>query len=515
MKGQQESAIADTQRMIEYGSVKAVGYLRKGRILSLYGQQKQAIEVFDEALANTAPDNFLFKKLVNSKEAARNLNSVHIDLIAKLPVEIVNNILSQISRRTVVTCLNISKTWRQRMLECENSWKYLSIRDDPISIQCASIIPYTARHVKKLTIDSNLIGVRKLCFDHMMEGSFVNIESLKMSAMLSIALSTASRTLTSVDFDFSNNGNNEITLADLLLGCRAVTKLVYTTKSHMSAMIGDLSMAKSIIGSDIKTVLRSCQNIRRLALNKCNPTVIDIIKTCTTLEIFCYNYQYEVSGVQGKIDGGMLAGLRKIYIGNRIPLEHIMPLLYNNMKTLEVVNVVIPETTGYQVQQLYATYPDFSLIKLFDRDANLSESNQTLRSIKVRGCGHAVTDGVLASLARIKTLEDVHFGNVLAATAEGISNFLDATKHQLTSVYLGETELVKNHHLTALGAFGRLKKIGLRKLSGITDEGIQSMIKAGCPALNALEVIKCPAVTTQCISDAKIVGRVAVVLYKK
>ncbi|KAI8145608.1 hypothetical protein BJV82DRAFT_666850 [Fennellomyces sp. T-0311] len=440
-QGRRDLAIADTQKMIDYKPEMTNGYLRKGSIFSTYGQQKQAIETYEKGLENAGSDCPQIDQLETARKAAEFLNATCIDLVTQLPGEIASDILSRLPQAAIVTCLSISRTWRQRTLKCESLWKELSIDDNLASIQLTNMLPHIAPWIQKLAINSGSNLARENCFEHMQKGSFTKIQTIVLTAqasqnlrsqliMLSIAFWETRHTLTAVSLDFTDS-QNPITLADVLLGCSAVTKLTYAVASPMSASVGNISAVKnghplaslqleasSIVGTDIESMLKRCRQVRRLIMNGCDPTVLNIVNTkAPNLEILGYNHPYQIEELQEKV----------------------------------------PE----------------------------------------------ITDTVLASLANIKTLRTVTFRSLKNVTGEGIDEFFRKADKGLTSVTLAELSVVKDNHMALLGELKCLKQIELGKLSSVTDQGIRNILDGECRSLEKLTVSGCCSITEECIQFAK------------
>lgn len=412
---------------------------------------------------------------------------------------------------------------------------------------------------------------------------------------LSVAFWQARSTLTTIELDLGKN-QHTITLADTLLTCTSVTNLTFTTASSMSTLGGDFFLlsdkhplqnlelkSSSITGPDIEMLLQRCQQLRRLVMDGCDTTVLDMVyQHARNLEILGYNHDYETQNLLPTIS--TQPGLRRIYTndgGAPVPATSILPILYKNMQTLEVVYVHLTEMAKRDLQQFNANHPFFKLetlsrlsfwsnrgiqelilqsihqtktlthldvvnvydlsklidvvmtlppltkfqishvrssrysgnfIKLFQRYALLSLSQESLNAATFRYCG-AITDPALNSMADITTLQQVFLCGLDNVTTRGLIKFLYKLKDQLTYVKLAEMDTVTDSSVIALSQVQTLTCAELECLLKVSNQGILGFIENRSNKLRKLIVKTCPHISKEGIISVNFVKKNIQVVY--
>ena len=198
MEGHYQLACTDAEQMIEYAPHLPAGYVRQGIVFSMYGRQTKAIEKFDYALliANNSSNNNNnntstqhaqqqqqedIKRLIACKNEAISLNDRRVDFIARLPVEIVNSIITLLPKSSKVSCMRVARIWAQRTLDCASAWKTLSASGNRIDNQVAAKTECIAGHIEKLRIDTPNKIVRSKYIQCMRNGLFKRLRSLTMT----------------------------------------------------------------------------------------------------------------------------------------------------------------------------------------------------------------------------------------------------------------------------------------------------------------------------------------------
>ncbi|KAI8145607.1 hypothetical protein BJV82DRAFT_604334 [Fennellomyces sp. T-0311] len=382
MQGQLYLAIGDSEEMIRYAPDSAAGYLRKGGLLSMYGQQDQAIKSYGIGLDSVPRETPDVDRLVIAMSTAMLLGEKKIDFITALPFEVISEILAPLSESAKIECLMVSKAWRERTLDCATAWNQLIV--DENHDQLTSFVTNIAPHVEFLTINTYLETTRSIYIKNLKEGQFKRLKSLTMTAMstqnllsyvgaLSIGFWQTRSTLQILDLNLGAS-EHTVSLAEILLSCSNVTNVTYTTEASMMALCGDFSLvdndhpleslhlsSSSTSADDIDMMLQRCHHLRRLVMNGCDPSVFVPITThAANLEILGYNPSFNIP----ELDGSPSPGLRMIYTNNggaALPASVFMPLVYKHRKTLETFYVSTAALTDSQLRRMYTLYPDFRL----------------------------------------------------------------------------------------------------------------------------------------------------------
>ncbi|KAI9265237.1 hypothetical protein BDA99DRAFT_536719 [Phascolomyces articulosus] len=444
MKAKFPSAFFDAQRIVSFAPKSSLGYLRTASLYSMSGNQIRAIQMLDGGMIVKNYQNTLPKTttktshttmalvppppslrgatdreaqlLIKAKSIATQKLQSRVDFIAKLPMETYSMIIAYLRHSTKMICLQVSMTWRERILYCSAAWTNLVIQNTEDEDELIEVSSFIGPFIKKLVLDTSNESVRSVCLQRMKEGYFRRIQSLKLTALatqnlrphvaaISIAFWRVQHTLTHLDINFGHDAN-QLTLSDILSSCNSITDLVYTTEYSMVEQTGDFSTFEthdSLVNLQIKTawigkesmqlILQQCPHIRRLLLDGCEGSVLDAMDEYGhNLEIVGYNAKspiptleelnnplssdciYQEKEDTALIENGKRKGrrLRIIYAndggGISVPAVHLLPLLYHNMKTLENIFVNLPGLSSSDLQHYSTLYPDFR----FERIIRLS-----------------------------------------------------------------------------------------------------------------------------------------------
>ncbi|KAI9275919.1 hypothetical protein BDA99DRAFT_199014 [Phascolomyces articulosus] len=203
-------------------------------------------------------------------------------------------------------------------------------------------------------------------------------------ANISIVLSGIQNTLTHLNVDIQYN-DTSITLSTILSTCNNLTDLTFSTSTELSTHVGNFASgfqehqrlsnlelaAKSISGQDIEPIIRRSQQLRRLAINGGDISVLDIlIQTMpSNIETLGFNYSTQyLPPLEKGIEKRKEMGLLHLYIFTSTePLceMKMLQLLYKNKTTLETLYANTQGAiTKKDLATLYTRYPDFNLEKI-------------------------------------------------------------------------------------------------------------------------------------------------------
>ena len=181
-------AIADAHKMMSLPSMLPNGYLRKADILKMNGELPVAIEVYNDGLQKTPPEekNKIFiQQLKNGLKETRIQNKEPVDFISKLPLEIVNNnIMPRLEQSTKEVCSRVSRIWHKKIMDYQDRWSNLFVDDDnQETLRVFNTIPSMEYHIKQLTIDTKSNTIPMTCFRYMRNGYLNKLESLKIKGI--------------------------------------------------------------------------------------------------------------------------------------------------------------------------------------------------------------------------------------------------------------------------------------------------------------------------------------------
>ncbi|KAI8143349.1 hypothetical protein BJV82DRAFT_668971 [Fennellomyces sp. T-0311] len=388
MQGKFEEAIKDAQTLIGYEPTLATGYLRLGEMYQMQGKQQNAIDTYNLGLQSALENHPDYTQMVYGKESATKQNEARIDFIAMLPVEIIDNIIALLPAKSTFVWLSVSEVWRARIYRCKSIWKVWRTGNSTNVDWSIATISDIAANVEDLTINTTNYRVFSHYLHSMNDGKFLKLKSLNLDGNatkhihsgiitpFSRAIWEIHGTLTKLVIKFDQQFSTVISPTDLLLFCPNLKCLEYSTISDLSYLTDELPplephnhlvdlrlTANSITSQDLQKILPGCQQIRRLLLHGCNPTVLDAVsQLCPNIETFGYNAQIDMIP---ELDERSTPGLRRLYTQNGgapVPASTILPLIRRNQLSLETLYINV--SGGDSPMDLIATYADLELKNL-------------------------------------------------------------------------------------------------------------------------------------------------------
>ncbi|KAI8148357.1 hypothetical protein BJV82DRAFT_663737 [Fennellomyces sp. T-0311] len=525
MHGNFESALEDAEQMIEYGPTLAAGYLCKGNLFSMYGYQNDAMRAYESGInAIQQEDNEGIDRLLVAKVIALSLNERQVDFMAMLPTEVTNDIIVRLSQEAKSKCAMVSKAWRSQVLHCSDAWTNLVVTtEDKEKIDhLIGVTSYIAKHIKNLTINIKSEKARTW-IERLNYGTLTQLKSFELTARsiqcsqsyteATLVLWQARSTLTTVKIDQAlSDGQETITLAQLLSWCNNITDLMYTTNFAMVINAGDFSSldtshpvsnmeleAREITGADISEMLKRCKQLRRLKINGCDETVLDSISNdAPGLQILMYNASHTAAQLK-KEDFGEAPGLRKID-GNTKTIAaatRLLSLIYKNRKTLERVCLSLESVTDAQLKHLYPSYPQFRIENMTGLIAYRMPSIESLALQWIRN-STALTElsvgnvpdlnALVKTLMGVSPLEIFRLARLFAnqeATGEPLirlfdryAKLSDTRPEVLTTITLWNCAEVNDSVLASLSNIKTLKSVHFGHLSAITVSGLSKFLES-------------------------------------
>ncbi|KAI7850152.1 hypothetical protein BDC45DRAFT_539514 [Circinella umbellata] len=483
-QGTPDIALADAEQMINLLPHSAVGFIRKSEAYLMYGYKKQALSTYDNGLRSVT-NTFDIQQLLLAREQIimEIHNAKRIDFLACLPMEIVNEIVSQLSKTSKATCLSVSKTWRERTIESPDAWKYISIDNTTVvNIRIASILGHVAPRVRYFTLKNVHDSVHQKYLQNIRPGRFKKIQSLEIAvcstenlnffkSTLSDGLWRMNKTLKNLDVNVGTNGS-EVTLANLLFISDALTNLRYQTFGGcLSNAIGDFCIVPedhplvsldisncNVRGPDIEVIIRKCRKIRQLMMDQCEVSVLEPISSlATNLEVLVLNHRdsiptvpdygtdyndnsnNKVQSVTNKKSTITSTGL-KVLVSNSsfhyFSVSDLLPIIYKNKATLQSIFAnVHGDLSPSQTQQFDIIFPKFKLENVTSIVINLPPR---LQPFLLRSLSNSTS-----SLANLGALNVIHINPLI----HFLSKILDQQKQQqsfLQALKLYNTDIHSN-----------------------------------------------------------------------
>ena len=128
-----DAALKDAQTMIRHDRGDPRGYLRCGQVCRLKNDYKGAQMWYKQGLKHTSKSNqhYASLKLMSSKTASKLGKAGQTrfrDPFVVLPMDIIHMISEYLHFRQAITCLRVSKLWRNNLLALPSIWRNLDLQ---------------------------------------------------------------------------------------------------------------------------------------------------------------------------------------------------------------------------------------------------------------------------------------------------------------------------------------------------------------------------------------------------
>ena len=126
------------------------GYLCAGNLHLMQGRTLAAIDMYQEGLQQVPTSDNKYCLLVDQLQRAKEERDQRIDIVSMLPFDLMSPILSRLNMPELITCLDISRAWRARVLQCTDAWRRLEVN----SKYEMSLVKAVSEHIRHLKIDA-------------------------------------------------------------------------------------------------------------------------------------------------------------------------------------------------------------------------------------------------------------------------------------------------------------------------------------------------------------------------
>ncbi|MCJ1281109.1 hypothetical protein MMC26_000427 [Xylographa opegraphella] len=152
-------ALADGRHMIQVAKAEVTGYLRTGQILQLMGKDKTALGIYEYGLKNVPRTNENLKLLEGMHEKLlRKCSAMDPSLaprikdpLKSLPMELAQMVLQNLSFRTIVSLLRVSKLWKATLESIPALWRHLDLSQTRKNVRFSAIKACVIRSAGTLT----------------------------------------------------------------------------------------------------------------------------------------------------------------------------------------------------------------------------------------------------------------------------------------------------------------------------------------------------------------------------
>ncbi|KAI9246704.1 hypothetical protein BDA99DRAFT_526726 [Phascolomyces articulosus] len=379
LKNKFDLAIENANDMIKYAPHWPIGYLRLGNILDIQVKYSSALGVYEEALEKVSREDPAYSRLMQLKNMAAVQSQRYVDLIILLPTELTVNIIKQLPEKDKWICFNVSRRWRQKIIDNSATiWKKIysddADTDSVLDAAIACMLPNVAEKVQDLTINTRSHNTWLRYLEYIENGRFKMIKSLRITEpvidfviktntlmTLSIALWNLKSTLTTLDFSFRVQRGFPLYLSDILFYCPNLIRLVVRTPPQFALPFGsmevlgeqrhalaDVELRGNIYsGSSLEPFLKYHPNIQRLIISRglADDVLDEVDKHCHNLKLLGYGTKCVTSLEEwtrrNHHYNGPSSGVREILTRERFPgiqAENLLQLIRKNAKSLQRVH---------------------------------------------------------------------------------------------------------------------------------------------------------------------------------
>ncbi|KAI8139117.1 hypothetical protein BJV82DRAFT_274519 [Fennellomyces sp. T-0311] len=453
-----------------------------------------------------------------------------LDIISCLPFDLMSPILSRLSMPELIICMDVSRAWSERILQCTDAWRRLEVTFK----YEMSLVKNVSEHIRHLKIDAGGEST-DTCLRLIANREIANLESLEIDTAFRQAptvrrffsafreVGTSLRTL---NLKFSRTNDHPPPLVPILALCPSLTHVIYHTWNLRRQDVKgvrisqkfplthlDLFTDRSIESAELEAVLRHCPKMLCLVLYKCHPDCLRLIpEYCKEVEYFSLNRSnfLKSSGHWDQIPNNESAGggLRSlsIYTSDIIGPQGVVQFINMNKDTVGELALGIGDgdrsfTTLIQPWASLALFEwNLQLRKI---DFSLERCSTAILCTMISRCPNleivkldrtsSLTDEVFCTLAELTKLYQLELagGTSTRITDEGLSWFFSQIQNmnRLRVVCLSDMPPIKGNSLLALAKVKSLRKLTIRRCQGILDPAVDQFAEALVNSSIALEEI--------------------------
>ncbi|CDH54064.1 predicted protein [Lichtheimia corymbifera JMRC:FSU:9682] len=509
----------DAHAMMRLAPQWSAGYLRAGEICMAQGWQQRAIQVYDQGLLQVpASDAESHHQLQEARAQATTQCQLRMDIVGRLPFDILGHLVTHFSVETLIECLCVSHAWRDRLLGCPDGWQHIIVDGYDASVgSIINLLPVISNHIHNLSImfldnNSSLDIFKNIALGHFSRLRSLTLRRCKTGDLdtLLAALSKVSNTLTNLTISSMIDGI--VPLPAVLsacphlqsLGYRGVSQLGHIDSSMLPTTLSLTSLELEAINircAQLEPVLERCPYLRHLAVYQCEPSAVALIhRCCPQLESLYFNVYrmlYESETARAG-DHGASRGLRTLVFG-RVRRELMEQLLLTHATTTTVERLVLqmdmlsdpdPEELWEPiVNELH--FPAVQSISITMQDmlhatlATIIQQCHTLTQVNITYSPQLSVD-ILLVLADLPYLRELSLHSVRHVSQPGIEHFFN--RHRAlgykSPLRVFETDHVCDLSANALALLGDIVTLERIRLDHCTHTSSEAMDRFAAALVN-------------------------------
>ncbi|KAJ8658024.1 hypothetical protein O0I10_006295 [Lichtheimia ornata] len=539
--GNFDRALRDVAVMQAIDPTSFLGYLKAGDIYQQQGRQQDAAAMYEKGLVHVSSSDYRYTNLQMRQKDALDAANKRVDFISQLPLELVVseilpwviNYLYRLAVDTPCPYLYVSRTWRQRILLCNN----LSFHADGVTnsdvFQFRELERF-AEHVKTLLVEAGRSNLHEgplsvfddcdfpnlthvtICYNGYEEDDLMSaLESVRRT-MTHLVLYMEGHTEEDNDDDY---GTSRIHLGGVLDLCPGLVslELMSFTIHHLTVQhttLTQLTLSTVIFPLSYDAMINILSHLPSLVYFDLHH--VPDLRFLTRLHVYCPGMKLLKCGGCDSFDEDIydrhVQGLQKLRLGiddvdEQFNADDLVPLLLENRQSIDHIRV-----TGRLIgESVVRDYKSLGSSLTFDR----------LKKLEVHAANDQLATLALSIIHRSPNLCHVRLGSHAANrdtiwnALRGLSNFQTLSTRKMTmdsisfrnilehQVELGKDSLLKELQvgmgadvstfswMDMIGGLQNVTKVALLTTTIETPSAYLSTnatIAEGCPSLLRLEL---------------------------
>ena len=131
----------------------ADGYLSASKLYDAQGMYKNAVDILSKGMKEVSSSNPRYPLMEQQLKIETTRLNASLDIIAEAPYDLLNSFVTLFDQKTYYTCLQVNRTWRNRVLQCPGPWRNVIINEDYMGPLPFTVLPLVTHHIVSLTIN--------------------------------------------------------------------------------------------------------------------------------------------------------------------------------------------------------------------------------------------------------------------------------------------------------------------------------------------------------------------------
>ncbi|KAI9253963.1 hypothetical protein BDA99DRAFT_168256 [Phascolomyces articulosus] len=494
----------------------ALGYIHLGNILMKRRKSKEAYAKCNEALNEelVAPSDPHYQALVNLRQdiAYQRQKKSRVDFIKLFPKEVISLIFEQLSMGDNMTCLDVSKTWRQALLNCPGALRscllgpFKAEQDlragyENIRLVCDYIWEL---HIFSLEPDEESLNVVSELLDEVkfrqLREFSLYISSIEEKQILDI-LENSRDSLEELYFTFSSTN---VRFEDIITTCKNIKKLTYDvlaplgyrSKTPLPPQLTHLKIyAQDVRQDEVQKILENAPNLQEITIGYCDAIVLHTFYKYGGKNLYHIDLNpdrfmpgdvmirtssncFRKSKALSKGHSSKMIG---VYFCEDVTAELLLPLLVKHQNTTKAITVSVTQegNDGIRSWRAFANYssPHIQYMKL-----GFTQETEYIFASLIRKCS------VLEAIEFHETSPTSPTFNALRSLSKegrGLRCFIIANDEQGPKPRIVDGDLRSFfEYYASLGETSTLEEVGLRYFPGIQAATLRILSK-----INSLKTV--------------------------